>query len=80
MEMVVKGLDNKLYTDGDIALEGQTLQVRSDGQWLQMDDTASYYEKTLAHRRGEAQAYLESLGIKDDINAILSEKYVEHLI
>jgi len=80
MSLVVAGLDNDLYVDGDMALEGQTLQVRQDGQWIQMNDNATYYEKSVQDRRADAQAYLESLGIKDDINEILSDKYPEFLI
>ena len=76
---------------GEMAVDasGNLLVYEKDsGKWVDVSnqaiadtyENAELWNTPREKKRAEAQAYLESLGIKEDIDSILKVKYPEHLI
>ena len=68
---------------GEIAIDGDKVLVWSDNGngWMEMAQSKyATTDPTTEQMKIDAQKYLKSLGITEDIDSILANKYPQHLI
>jgi len=78
MSLVAGGLENDFYVEGDMTLDSDSGKVLvysgNDNGWI---ETSPVDPKT---KKDHAQAYLNSIGITEDIDSILAKLYPEYMV
>ena len=79
MGIVIKTDKNIAPQTGEVALYGDKVLVFDGNNWQLVSDGITNRSPRDV-KREKAQEYLDLLGIKDDIDSILKERYPQYLI